>query len=167
MPKLAEELRKRHRFALPEQEAALNIVRTAARLAEAVERTLKPHGVSGPLYNILRIVRGVGGEGVSSGEIGVQMVTPTPDVTRLVDRLERLGLATRHRKEDDRRVVLVRLTAKARRLLAKLDPLVEQMHRDTLGHLAPSELRSINELMVRVRDSPALDKPKGCRPIKS
>ncbi len=159
MPKLAEELRKRHQFALPEQEATLNIVRTAMRLIEVAERLLKPHGISGPLYNILRIVRGVGGEGVPSGEIGVQMVTPTPDVTRLVDRLERLGLATRHRKECDRRVVLVRLTAKGRRLLTKLDPLIEQMHRDSLGHLSPGELNAINELMVRARDAPALRKP--------
>lgn len=163
MPSLAEELRKRHDFALPEQEATLNIVRSATRLVEVAERVLKPFGVSGPLYNILRIVRGVGGEGVPSGEIGVQMVTPTPDVTRLVDRLEKLGLATRHRKECDRRVVLVRLTSKGRRLLTKLDPIIEQMHRDTLGHLTPAELQSINELMVRVRDSPALGRPTGCK----
>ncbi|QDV72189.1 MarR family winged helix-turn-helix transcriptional regulator [Botrimarina mediterranea] len=166
MPSLAQELRKRHEFALPEQEATLNIVRTATRLIEAGERVLKPHGISGPLYNILRIVRGIGGDGVPSGEIGVQMVTPTPDVTRLVDRLEKLQLAARSRKEGDRRVVLVRLTPKGRRLLTKLDPIIEQMHRDTLGHLTPSELRSINELMVRVRDSPALGKPSGCQPTK-
>jgi DNA-binding MarR family transcriptional regulator len=166
MPKLADELRKRHEFALPEQEATLNVIRTATRLMETGERVLKPHGISGPLYNILRIVRGVGGEGVPSGEIGVQMVTPTPDVTRLVDRLEKLELATRHRKDCDRRVVLVRLTPKGRRLLSKLDPLIEQMHRDTLGHLTPGELDSINELMVRVRDSPALCKPSGCKPTK-
>jgi DNA-binding MarR family transcriptional regulator len=158
VPRLADELRKRHDFALPEQEATLNIVRTATRLMEIGERVLKPHGISGPLYNILRIVRGIGGEGVPSGEIGVQMVTPTPDVTRLVDRLEKLGLATRHRKDCDRRVVLVRLTPKGRRLLTKLDPLIEQMHRDSLGHLSPGELKSINELMVRVRDAPALHK---------
>lgn len=158
MPRLAQELRKRSDFKVPEQEAMLNIVRTAACLQEPGERLLKSHGVSGPLYNILRIVRGVGGDGTPSGEIGEQMVTPTPDVTRLVDRLEKLGLATRHRKDCDRRVVLVRLTPKGRRLLTKLDPLVEQMHRDVLGHLTKTELQSINELMVRARESPALRK---------
>jgi MarR family 2-MHQ and catechol resistance regulon transcriptional repressor len=163
MPKLAEELRKRNEFDLPEQEATLNIIRTATRLIEAGERVLKPHGISTSLYNILRIVRGIGGDGVPSGEIGVQMVTPTPDVTRLVDRLVKLELATRHREDCDRRVVLVRLTPKGRRLLAKVDPIIQQMHRDTLGHLTPGELHSINALMVRVRDSPGLDKPIVCR----
>lgn len=150
-PSLAEEIGKRHPFGLPEQEAALNVLRTAAALNEPFERLFHAHGLSGPLYNVLRIVRGAGAAGAPSGEIGPQMITPAPDVTRLVDRLESLGLAERRRGEDDRRVVRVRLAAKGRRLLEKLDPLVERLHRDTLGHMSPAELRRLSELTVRAR----------------
>ena len=156
-PTLADELRKRDAFDLPEQEAMLNIVRTAARLTEPFERLFKQHRVSVPLFNILRIVRGFGGEGTPCGEIGPLMVTPGPDVTRLVDRLETLGLAERRRSDADRRVVLVRLTSKGKRLLAKLDPLVEQQHRDSLRHLTPAELQAINDLMVKAREAPATE----------
>ncbi|TWU00093.1 Transcriptional repressor MprA [Botrimarina colliarenosi] len=151
MTPLAEELGKRDPFDLPEQEAMLNIARTMARLSEPFDQLFKSYGVSGPLFNILRILRGTGGDGVPSGEIGPQMVTPAPDVTRLVDRLEKLGLAARQRSDADRRVVLVKLAPKGRRLLTKLDPQVRQLHRDTLGHLSATELRSINKLMVRAR----------------
>lgn len=153
MSRLASEIRKRHDFDSPQQEAMLNIVRTAALVSEPFERLFKSHGVSSPLYNILRILRGVGSDGVASGEIGPQMVSPAPDVTRLVDRLEKLDLATRQRSDEDRRVVMVKLAPKGRRLLKKLDPLVADLHSETFAHLSATELRSINELMVRARES--------------
>jgi len=151
-PNLAAEIRKRDAFDLPQQEAMLNVVRTAAKLQEPFDRLFKRHGVSAPLYNILRILRGAGATGAASGEIGPQMITPAPDVTRLVDRLERLGLAKRSRGEADRRVVLVKLTAEGKRLLRKLDPLVESLHRDQLAHLTAKDLAAINDLMVKARE---------------
>ncbi|MEO1495894.1 MAG: MarR family transcriptional regulator [Planctomycetota bacterium] len=153
---LATEIGKRDAFALPEEETLLNILRTAWRLQEPSERLFRRHGISGPLYNVLRIVRGVGGEGTPIGEIGPRMLSPGPDVPRLVDRVEKLGLAERRRCDQDRRVVRVRLTAKGKRLLAKIDPLLEKQHADLMGHLTASDLASINRLMTKARRSPAL-----------
>lgn len=155
---LAEEIGKRDGFDLAEEEAHLNILRTAARIDEPFERLFRQHGLSPPLYNVLRIVRGVTvggrGEGVPAGEIGPQMITPSPDVTRLVDRVEKLGLVTRRRSDADRRVVLVKLTPKGARLLKKLDPLMDQRLRDSLAHLSRAELRTICDLMHKVRHGP-------------
>ncbi|MEN0111563.1 MAG: MarR family transcriptional regulator [Planctomycetota bacterium] len=155
---LAEEIGKRDGFAMAEEEAHLNILRTAAGIEEPFERLFRDHGLSPPLYNVLRIVRGMtterGSEGVPAGEIGPQMITPSPDVTRLVDRVEKLGLVTRRRSEADRRVVLVKLTPKGARLLKKLDPRMHQLLRESLAHLSRAELRTINELMHKTRHGP-------------
>lgn len=154
---LAEEIGKRTAFSIPEQEALLNVVRTAAVLDEPFDRLFRSHGISAPLYNILRIVQGVsaanGDRGVPSGDLGRQMLTPAPDVTRLVDRLAKLELATRQRCDEDRRVVYVRLTPKGRRLLKKINPLDDALHKRLLGSLKRSELRQINELMVKARQA--------------
>lgn len=152
---LAEEIGKRDAFVLPEEEAMLNVLRTAYRLQAPFDRLFREHGLSAPLYNVLRIVRGVGGGGAPIGDIGDQMLNPGPDVPRLVDRLEELGLAERRRSDEDRRVVRVRLTPKGRRLLGKLDPLVKSRLSGALGHLARRDLSSINELMVKARRPPA------------
>src|SRR5205823_12001244 len=94
------------------------------------------HGLTGPQYNVLRILRGHGGDGVPCHEIGGQTVARTPDVTRLVDRLEAAGLAERARTAADRRVVLVRITPAGRELLARLDQPVLDLHRQALAHLS-------------------------------
>src|SRR5690242_9245315 len=97
---LAAEIGKRRPFELPEQEAYLNLLRTMSFLSADGERMLKEHGLSEATYNILRILRGAGDAGRPSGEIGRDMITRVPDVTRLVDRLEKMGLATRCRIEE-------------------------------------------------------------------
>src|SRR5262249_58936365 len=125
---LARELRKKHPFAVPEQEAFLNLARTLDHLNQPFERLFAAHGLTGPQYNVLRILRGHGAEGVPCHEIGAQMVTRMPDVTRLLDRLEQAGLATRQRSQSDRRVVLVRVTPAGLDLLAKLDRPVLDLH---------------------------------------
>lgn len=148
---LADEIGKQEAFSSPHEEALLNILRTAARLNDPFDRLFREHGVSDPLYNVLRIVRGVGGEGPALGEIGPRMISASPDVPRLVDRLEKLGLAERRRDTADRRVVRVRITPKGRRVLAKIDPVLAEGIVAGLDHLSDRELTSINKLMVKAR----------------
>jgi DNA-binding MarR family transcriptional regulator len=153
--RLQEELRKRHPFESLEQEVGLNLLRTQDHLAQPFQELFQAQGLTGPQYNVLRILRGHGPAGVPSHEIGAQMVARTPDVTRLVDRLEAAGLAARARTTKDRRVVLVRITPAGLELLAKLDQPVLDMHRRALAHLSRDELLELNRLLVKVRGCPA------------
>lgn len=149
--RLQEELRKKNPFDLPEQEACLNLARTQDFIMQQFHHLFGEYGISSPQYNVLRILRGVGGDGLPSLEIGARTITRTPDITRLVDRLEEAGLVERSRTSQDRRLVLVRLTAKGQELLARLDQPVLDLHRRTLGHLSREELAELNRLLVKAR----------------
>jgi len=151
---LAKELKKRHRFDCKEQETALNLYRTASLISEPHDRLFKSHGISSPLYNILRILRG-NAEGLPCSEIGAQMVTRVPDTTRLIDRLVRQDFVERSRGDQDRRVVKVRITDAGLSLLKQLDKPVLDLHRQSLGHLTPAELEELNRLLEKARSGTA------------
>lgn len=148
---LASELRKKRPFDVPEQEAFLNLRRTVDLLGAPFEQLFRAHGISDSQYNVLRILRGAGGEGLPCSEIAARMVSRDPDITRLVDRLEKAGLVERVRVAHDRRVILVRVTAAGLKLLSELDRPVMELHRRQLGHLTRAELAELNGLLVKAR----------------
>lgn len=148
---LQHELKKREPFRLPEEEATLNVLRTAGVLVGRLAALFKPAGLSHPQYNILRILRGAGEPGLPCQEVAARMVTREPDVTRLIDRLEQSGWVRRERSTSDRRVVLVAITAAGRELLARLDDPIAELHRQGLGHLTRAELAELNRLLVKAR----------------
>ncbi len=148
---LQHQLKKKHPFELPEEEVSLNIQRTFGVLMGPELKLFKKHKLSPPLYNILRILRGVGSDGLPCSQIGDRMVTRVPDMTRLIDRLEQAGWAKRDRSTEDRRVVTITLTATGRKLLDKLDEPILDLHRDTLGHLTKKEMVELNRLLVKAR----------------
>lgn len=156
-PPLQRDLKKKHGFDAPEQEAYLNLARTHAALHGPFTRLFKEHGLSEAAYNILRVLRGVrrhpeqGRDMLPCGEVGDRLVTRVPDVTRLIDRLVEAGLVERARAEEDRRVVLARITTEGLALLRKLDRPVIELHRATLGHLTRDELRRFNTLLEKAR----------------
>lgn len=155
-PTLAEEIHKQAPFDEPAQEAYLNMVRTSTALQADFERLLKKHGLSHSTYNALRILRGatVGADAPgrrACNEIGEHLVSRVPDVTRLVDRLESLGLAERVRDQGDRRVVFVKVTRKGLALLAKLDEPVLALHRSQLRHMSAEQLVQLSQLLVLAR----------------
>lgn len=147
---LREELKKRQPFDQPEEEVLLNLRRTDDLLRDAFAALFKTEGISDPLYNILRILRGEG-KPLPCLEVAGRMVTRLPDITRLVDRLETKNLVRRLRTEEDRRVVLIAITEEGRALLAGLDEPVRALTRALLGHLSPEELRLLNALLVKAR----------------
>jgi DNA-binding MarR family transcriptional regulator len=155
MPKshLQVELGKKNPFDSAEQEATLNLARTLDYVMHPFSELFAANGISGPQYNILRILRGVGGDGLPCQELGSRMVTRMPDVTRLVDRLESAGLVERRRTPQDRRIVLVRLTRPGRELLARLDRPELDLHKQMLGHLSRGELDELNRLLVKARQA--------------
>ena len=148
---LREELGKRGDFESSEQEAYLNIVRTASQLAADFDRLFAEFGLSESLYNTLRIVAGHGRAGVRSQTIAQHLVSRGPDVTRIVDRLVKRELVDRCPCEQDRRVVHVCLTRAGRTLLAKMRPAVADLHRRQLSHLDDEQLHTLNRLLFAAR----------------
>ena len=148
---LRREIEQKRPFASLEEEVYLNLQRTSERLERRLAEGLRPHGLSPTQYNALRILRGAGAEGLPCGEVGERMVTHDSDVTRLLDRLAKLGLVERSRSERDRRVVVARATPKALRLLAQLDEPVEAMVRESMSRLSPARLEALNRDLERLR----------------
>ena len=151
-PKLKVEIRSTGQFASPEEEVSLNILRTAALLEHAVAERLKPHGLTPTQYNVLRILRGSGAEGLCRNEVGARMLKPVPDVTRLLDRMEDAGLVARTRDGTDRRFVTARITPGGLEKLAALDEPVTRMHYELLGHMDYSVLRSLASVLEESRE---------------
>lgn len=119
--KVKEELHQQKPHASLEEEALLNIVRTADALTRDFDDVLKPHGLTGTQYNLLRILRGAGKRGVTCSEIGERTIKKDPDITRLVDRMEKRGLVKRSRDGQDRRVVTTSITSEGLRKLDELE----------------------------------------------
>jgi DNA-binding MarR family transcriptional regulator len=151
--RLREQIRQPKPFRSLEAEAFLNVLRTSTALLSQLVELLRPHELTQPQYNVLRILRGAD-EGLPSGEIGDRMVSREPDVTRLLDRMETGGLVSRQRDSADRRVVTARLTEQGRRLVDALDTSVQEMHASQLGHFSEEELRTLIALLERARPEP-------------
>jgi DNA-binding MarR family transcriptional regulator len=139
------------RTACPEEVTYLELCRTADILSRGVSEVLKVEELSPNQYNVLRILRGAP-EGLPCGEIGTRMITRDPDITRLLDRLEKRGLIVRSREAQDRRRVMARIERAGLHLLARLDEPVREAHRRQLGHLGRDRLRNLNELLEMVRE---------------
>src|SRR5262245_56762578 len=110
-PKLQKELKKKHPFDSPEQEAALSVLRTGDRLQICFTRLLREYGLTPSQYNVLRILRGEG-KPLPILEIAARTITVVPGITGLIDRLERDAFVNRVRCDKDRRVIHVTLTDK-------------------------------------------------------
>jgi len=136
--------------ACAEEQAYLELVRTADLLSRRPAQMLKAEDLSSTQYNVLRILRGAP-EGLPCGEIGNRMITRDPDITRLLDRLEKRGLISRSRDGQDRRTVTARITPDGLKLLARTDQPVMDAHRSQLGHLGRKRLCALMELLHEAR----------------
>ncbi len=148
---LSREIHQEKPFVSLEEEAFLGIQRTASLLIQALGRELKGHDLTPAQYNTLRILRGAEPDALTCGEIGERLVSPGPDVTRLLDRLEQGGFVTRLRDAEDRRVVRARITEKGIELLACLDEPVGRILGRLLGPLGKERLRTLVALLEEAR----------------
>ncbi len=140
----------RARKSSPEEAAFLDLLRTTDMLSRGLIHVLKAEDLSATQYNVLRILRGAP-EGLPCGEIANRMITRDPDVTRLLDRLEKRNLISRSREIKDRRTVMARITPAGLKLLARLDKPVQAGHRKQLGHLGARQLKTLSELLQAAR----------------
>ena len=151
-PRLKDEIKQGKPFESLEAEVILNLMRTSDAIARGIEDILKLAGLSGTQYNVLRILRGAGEQGLCCREAAERMITRDPDITRLVDRLERRNLLTRSRDSRDRRVITIRITLAGQKILKDLDGPMEEFHRNRLSHLKKDDLRELLELLEAARE---------------
>lgn len=153
-PSLTEEIRQSRPFKSLEEEVFVTLARTADLVLRPFEDLLKSEGLSPSQYNVLRILRGAGVVGLACREIGERMVSRDPDLTRLLDRLERRGLILRHREPRDRRVVVTRISQEGLLLLDRLDEPATLCQRKTFAHLGEEALKALIRLLDEVRAVP-------------
>src|SRR5258706_13357390 len=110
----------------PEEAAFLDLLRTCDLLSRGPAQFLKSEDLSPAQYNVLRILRGAP-PGLPCGEIANRMITRDPDITRLLDRLEKRDLISRCRETKDRRMVVAPITPQRLKLFGRLDETVRGM----------------------------------------
>jgi DNA-binding MarR family transcriptional regulator len=145
---VARELKQKKPFSSPEQEILLGLLLAAARVVEPWARFLKTTAqLTNNQYNVLRILRGSHPAKLACSDIAERMIDRDPDITRLIDRLEKRGLVKRIRSRRDRRVVEVNITDKGLALVRGLDAHVQRMPKALLGHLGVERLRQLGSLL--------------------
>ncbi len=145
---VGEEIRQGKPFAAIEEELLVSLLRTTDVLHERFEQIVRPFNISMTQYNVLRILRGAEPVGRTCGEIGERMIAREPDVTRLLDRMDKAGLIRRTRDSQDRRVVVTRITAFGLKLLDEMEP----RRRELDGLLKPLGKRKIEAMLKRLDD---------------
>ncbi len=149
MGSIREEIKQTRPFASLATEAVLTLLRTADQVRAELAAVVEPHGITPQQYNVLRILRGAGPQGLPTLEVAVRMIEKSPGITRLLDRLQAKGLVSRRRCPDDRRQVLCCATERALALLGRLD---RPMDAATARALLPLDQRSAARL-IRLLDS--------------
>ncbi len=152
--RLQHELKKKRPFASAEEEAILTVWRTHDRFQIRLARFFREYGLTSPQYNVLRILRGEG-KPLPCLEIADRLITPVPAITGLIDRLEAMGLITRDRSTDDRRVVFVTLSPKGLDQVNQIDAPLAALHQKLIGHLSRTELSELCRLLDKARRSPS------------
>lgn len=143
--------RRSRRFDSAEQEAYLNLWRTYDRLKEIEDRLFEQHGLTAQQYNALRVLRAAHPRPMPTLALGERLVSRSPDMTRLVDKLSDAGWVERERRSDNRRVVEVSITAAGMELLDQLRTAVRDAHRKQLGHLTAAQREQLISLLQLAR----------------
>jgi DNA-binding MarR family transcriptional regulator len=145
------EIRQSRPFRSKKQEATIALLRTASVVSRALSRVLEPWGLSLAQYNALRIIRGAGADGIATLAIRERMIEEGTTITRILDKLEQSGYIRRERALPDRRQVICEVTADGRRLLDKIDPLVDTADEEAVASLSAREVGQLIELLDSVR----------------
>ena len=148
---LLQELRQRKPFPSLGQEAVVALLLTTELVRRAIGRTLEPHDITPQQYNVLRILRGAGDDGLPTLEIAGRMIEQTPGITRLLERIEGKGLVRRERCRQDRRQVLCWLTAAGLELVERLDAPMDKANTEAVAALEHEDQERLLRLLDAVR----------------
>lgn len=149
--RIREEIKQAKPFRTVSDEAFVTLQRTSDVVLREFTRFLKTWAVSPTQYNVLRILRGAGADGLRCGEIAERMITHDPDITRLLDRMERAGWIERARDSKDRRVVVARVSKSGLDLLKQIDRPIEDHIQRTSGHMTDKRMRLLVDLLDELR----------------
>ena len=149
--RLQAELKQTKPFPRRSSEALLSVLRTAALLEHLLNDALRPFGITELQYNVLRILRGAGQDGLCGREISERLVSKVPDVSRLLDRMEGMQLLRRQRDADDRRHVTARITPKGLRVLDESTSTLEALERERFSHLDGERLQQVIDGLADMR----------------
>ncbi len=150
--RLLAEIRQTKPFELLEEEAVLNIARTAEVLGQSMAEFLREYQLSHTQYNVLRILRGAGDAGLTCSHIAERMIGRDPDITRLLDRLESRGLIARERSTEDRRLVVTRIVPAGLTLLSTIDEPLRNLLRSRLAGIGKQNLSAMIDQLELVRE---------------
>ena len=142
---------KQHHIHSRQQDAVVNVLRTANYLDRFCASMFDQHGITSQQFNVLRILQGAGMEGLPTLDIAERMIEQAPGITRLLDRLERKKLVRRERPPDNRRQVLCYITKPGLDLLQELDTPFRNRVNQALHRLDESELEELIRLLTVVR----------------
>lgn len=162
MVSLRQEIAQNPPFASLEEEAFLNLLRTADSLHRAFHRKTRDWGITSTQYNVLRILRGAQPDGLTCAAIGDRMITEEPDITRLLRRLKALNLIRQRRDRQDRRAVWTQISKAGLELLEAMDPVIQKAPRELLGHMSHPDLTEFVRLLELARRHDASDQPLEC-----
>lgn len=151
MSRLQKELRQGKPFVTPAHEAVVALMRTTDVVRRRLTAVLEPHDITLQQFNVLRILRGGGNEGVPTLEVANRMIEQTPGITRLLDRLEAKELITRQRCTKDRRQHLCWITPRGEALLATLDAVTLAADEDIVRNLSAKERVTFIRLLDAIR----------------
>jgi len=150
--KIQAEIKQTQPFRSRRQEAGIALLRTADVVRRRVSRLIEPEGITFQQYNVLRILRGAGDEGLPTLEIARRMIEQAPGITRLLDRLEAKRLVRRERCPADRRQVTCWIAADGLALLERLDSVVDRMDAESMGAMGDEDLARLVGLLDRIRE---------------
>jgi DNA-binding MarR family transcriptional regulator len=150
---IQEEIKQSKPFSSLEEETFLSVLRTADQLQWRAAELFKPYGLSPTQYNALRILRGAGEEGLPCNEVAQRMINRDPDITRLLDRLERRGFTKRGRDQKDRRVIMAHITRDGLKLLKSMDRPVQDFQKALLGRMGERKLKTLIHLLCEARNT--------------
>lgn len=129
----------------------VTLLKAADSLSQQAEQLIKSGGLTPSQYNVLRILRGAEPDGLLCRGISDRMISRDPDMTRLLDRMEKHKLITRERQKEDRRVIKTRITTEGLKLLKKLDRPVHELHKNQFRHMSSVQLKQLAELLAAVQ----------------
>ena len=150
--RLAKEIRQNRPFQSREEEAFLNLGRTYEFLQQRVAELMRRHRLTLTQYNMLRILRGAAPDGLTCSQATERMLSPDPDITRLLDRMETHGLIHRERTKEDRRVVITRITDRGLQLTKQIDAPLLQLFTQCLGRVGQQRLKDLIDVLEALRE---------------
>jgi DNA-binding MarR family transcriptional regulator len=151
MAGLKLEIAQQSPFTSVEEEALLNLLRTADSLNRAFQLKTRPWGVTSTQYNVLRILRGAEPQGMTCSVIGSRMITVEPDITRLLARLKALKLVRQRRDRQDQRLLWTRISRAGLALLKEMSPMIQRLPTELLGRMSHVELTELIRLLELAR----------------